>query len=108
MVLKPINFILLMQFVEASYLVVATMKTFNRIALGYTYICSMKYTLKINQYVYRHNYTERLSSTKSCRRLKRLHCSLHCLTTIISNWSMATYYCLIRTALAGSRNRGAL
>ena len=38
MVLKPIIFVLLMQIAEASYLFAVTMKLFNRIALGHTYI----------------------------------------------------------------------
>ena len=46
MVLKQVIFVLRMQFAEASYLFVVTMKTFNRIALGHTYICCMKYILE--------------------------------------------------------------
>ena len=44
MVLKPIIFVLLMQFTKASYLFVVTMKTFNRIALGHTHMCCMKHS----------------------------------------------------------------
>ena len=46
MVLKQIIFVLRIQFAEASYLFVVTMKTFNWIALGHTYICCMKYILE--------------------------------------------------------------
>ena len=41
MALKSLIFLLLVQFAEGSYMFAVTIKSFNRIALGHTYIQSV-------------------------------------------------------------------